>query len=159
MSQPDFFNINPDVPKEEPKESIDKQFERERKEWGEKVTNMNKLMKGMGPLSELMLDVYTERQISLDYHHYLISKLIKLNRKYRLQYDERWHHWTFKSQIKYPNNNALANKIQSELGDLVETRELVENHIKFMDKTMGTIDNLIYAIPKRIEIEQISRGK
>ena len=159
MAQQDFFNINPDVPEEKPKESINEQFERERKEWGDKVAKMNKLMKGIGPLSELMLEVYTERQICLDYHHYLISKLIKINRKYRLKYDERWHFWSFKSQIKYPNETSKGNKIQSELGDIVEIRELLDNHIKFIDKTMGTIDNLIYAIPKRIEIEQITRGK
>jgi hypothetical protein len=159
MSQQDYFNTNSDTSEEKPKESIDEQFERERKEWGEKIANMNKLMKGIGPVSELMLEVYTERQICLDYHHYLISKLISINRKYRLKYDERWNYWSFISQIKYPNNAALGNKIQSELGDIVEIRELLDNHIKFMEKTTGTIDNLIYAIPKRIEIEQITRGK
>ena len=73
--------------------------------------------------------------------------------------DEKWNFWTFKSQIKYPNAAALTNKIQTELADLVETREALDNHIKFIDKTLSTVDNLIYAIPKRIEIEQITRGK
>ena len=72
---------------------------------------------------------------------------------------EQWNFWTYKSNIKYPNAGALNNKIQTELADILEKRELLENHSKFIDKTTGTIDNLIYAIPKRIEVEQISRGK
>jgi hypothetical protein len=159
MPQPDFFNINPNVEAEKPQESLEDKFAKERKEWGEKVASMNLQMKGMGPVSELMTEVYTERQICLEYYHYLISIIIKINRKYRFKYDERWNFWTFKSQIKYPNETSKSNKIQSELADIVEKREMLDNHAKFIDKTMGTIDNLIYAIPKRIEVEQISRGK
>jgi len=156
MSQPDYFNVNPDVL---PKESLDDQFARERKEWGEKIKNMSEQMKNVLKVSELMTEVYTQRQICLEYYHYLISVLIKLNRKYRIEYDERWHYWTFTSQIKYPNNNALINKINTELEDLVEKRELLDNHSKFVLSTCGVIDNIIYAIPKRIEIENLSRGK
>jgi len=159
MAQPDFFNINPDIPAEETKETLDDKFTRERKEWGQRIAKMNQLMKGMGPLSELMLEVYTERQICLEYYHYLISVLIKVNRKYKKSWDERWIFWTHKSNILYPNETQKGNKIQVELADILEKRELLDNHAKFIDKTLGTIDNLIYAIPKRIEIEQISRGK
>ena len=155
----DFFNTNPDVPAEKPPEPLEDKFAKERKEWGEKVTSMNLQMKGMGPISELMTEVYTERQICLEYYHYLISIIIKINRKYRFKYDEKWLFYTYKSNIKYPNQSALNNKIQTELADIVEKREMLDNHAKFIDKTIGTIDNLIYAIPKRIEVEQISRGK
>jgi hypothetical protein len=106
-----------------------------------------------------MLNVYTERQICLETYHYLISILIQINRKYRVKYDERWLFYTYKSNIKYPSQGALNNKIQTELADILEKREMIENHSKFIDKTVSTIDNLIYAIPKRIEVEQISRGK
>lgn len=159
MPGQDFFNINPDVQPEQPKESLEDKFTRERKEWGDKVANMSFKMKSVLAVSELMTEVYTERQICLEYYHYLISVLIKINRKYRKSYDEQWNFWTYKSNIKYPNAGALNNKIQTELADILEKRELLENHSKFIDKTMGTIDNLIYAIPKRIEVEQISRGK
>jgi len=159
MPGQDFFNINPDVKPEEPKESLENKFARERKEWGDKIANMSFKMKSVLAVSELMTEVYTERQICLEYYHYLISILIKVNRKYRKSYDEQWNYWTYKSNIKYPNQGALNNKIQTELADILEKRELLENHSKFIDKTMGTIDNLIYAIPKRIEVEQISRGK
>lgn len=159
MSQPDFFNINP-APEEEPKkETLEEKFSKERLEWSGKIAEMSTQMKSVLKVSELMTEVYTERQRCVEYHHYLISILIKLNREYKRQYDERWIHWTHNSNIRYPNESQKGNKIQTELADLLEKREAVDNHAKFIDRTVGTIDNLIYAIPRRIEIEQISRGK
>lgn len=156
MSQPDFFNINPEVPKEE---SLEDKFSKERLAWSDKIATMSEQMKSVLKVSELMTDIYTERQRCVEYHHYLISILIKINKQYRKSYSERWDFWSYKSQIRYPNNTAQDNKIKTELADILEKRELIDNHAKFMDKTCSTIDNLIYAIPKRIEIEQISRGK
>lgn len=156
MSQQDFFNINPEIPKEE---SLEDKFARERLEWSGKVDEMSQQMKSVLRVSELMTNIYTERQRCVEYHHYLISILVKINKEYRKHYAERWDFWSYKSQIRYPNNTALDNKIKTELADVLEKRELIDNHSKFMDKTVSTIDNLIYAIPKRIEIEQISRGK
>jgi len=156
MPQQDFFNINPEVPKEE---SLNDKFAKERLDWSQKVQDMSEQMKSVLKVSELMTTVYTERQRCVEYYHYLISILIKVNKEYRKQYAERHDFWSYKSQIRYPNAGALNNKIQTELADLYEKRELIDNHSKFIDKTVGTIDNLIYAIPRRIEIEQIARGK
>ena len=160
MPQPDFFNINPEV-KEEASviETLDTKFSNERLEWSTRVGEMNKQMKGMGPLSELMTEVYTERQRCVEYYHYLISILVGLNKKYRKQYEERYSFWSWKSNIRYPNETSKVNKIQTELADILEKRELIDNHAKFINSTCGTIDNIIYAIPKRIEIENIARGK
>jgi hypothetical protein len=159
MPQQDFFNINPDPVPAEKKETLDEKFARERLEWSEKVASMSQQMKSVMKVAELMTEVYTERQRCVEYHHYLISILIKLNREYKRQYDERWVFWTHNSNIRYPNESQKGNKIQTELADLLEKREAVDNHSKFILSTCSTIDNLIYAIPKRIEVEQISRGK
>ena len=115
-------------------------------------------MKSVLKVSELMTEVYTQRQICLEYYHYLISILIKINRTYKARYGERWDYWSFQSQIRYPNAGALNNKIETELSDILEKRQLVENHSKFILGSCSTIDNLIYAIPKRIEIDKIARG-
>ena len=156
MPQQDFFNINPEI---KPEKSLEDKFSDERLEWSEKVAQMSEKMKSVMKVSELMTDIYTERQRCVEYYHYLLSILIKINKEYRKSYAERWDFWSYKSQIRYPNNTALDNKIKTELSDILEKREMIDNHSKFIDKTVGTIDNLIYAIPRRIEIEQISRGK
>lgn len=159
MPPQDFFNINPNPEEEPKKESLEEKFAKERLEWSGKVAEMSQQMKSVLKVSELMTEVYTERQRCVEYYHYLISILIKINKEYRRQWSEKHDYWTWKSNIRYPNENSKNNKIQVELADILEKRELIDNHSKFIDKTASTIDNLIYAIPKRIEIEQISRGK
>ena len=156
MAQPDFFNVNPDVPKEE---TLEEKFSRERLEWSQKIQEMSSEMKKVFNIPELMTNIYTERQRATEYYHYLISVMIKLNREYKKQYSERYDYWTFKAQIRYSNQGVLNNKIITELGDLVEKREAIENHSKFIQSTVSSIDNIIYGISKRVEIEQISRGK
>ena len=154
MHQQDYSSHSKEV-----LEKLSKQFEAERVDWKERVAAMNKKMKNIMSVSDLMTEVYTERQLCLDYYHYLVSKLIDINREYRRRYAERHDFWSYKSNIRYPNETSKNNKIQVELADILQKRELIENHSKYILRTIDTIDNIIYAIPRRIEIEQISRGK
>jgi len=156
MHQQDFFNINPEI---KPEKSLENKFSEERLEWSKKVSHMSEKMSNVMKIAELMTDIYTERQRCVEYYHYLLSILIKINKEYRKKYAERWDFWSYKSQIRYPNNTALDNKIKTELSDILEKRELLDVHSKFILATCSTLDNIIYAIPKRIEIENISRGK
>ena len=143
-------------PKEE---SLDARFARERLEWSAKIEEMNSKMKNVMMVAELMTTLYTERQRAVEYYHYLISLLIPMNRKYNGAYAERYDYYTNKVQVRYPNESLKNNRIQVDLADMIERRAQVDNHSKFIDKTISTMDNLIFAIPRRIEIEQISRGK
>lgn len=165
MSPQDFFNsIEVITDKKEDnikteEDSLITRLEKERIEWTGKVETMSEQMKRIKEIPDLMTVVYTERQRAVDYYHYLVSLLIKINKKYRASYAERHDYWTFKAQIRYPNETSKNNKILSELATLVDKRETIENHSKFINSTISTIDNLIYAIPRRVELEQISRGK
>lgn len=152
----DFFNINPDV---KPEKSLEERFSDERLQWSSKVADMSSKMKKIFEIPELMTELYTERQRCVEYYHYLISLMIKINREYNAKYAERHDYYTNKVQIRYSSESAKHNRIMVDLADIVEKRSAIDNHSKFIDKTVSTLDNLIYAIPKRVEIEQISRGK
>jgi len=157
--KPDFYNINPDVAPEETKESLQERFFKERLEWNDKIADMSVKMRKITEIPELMTYLYTERQRAVEYYHYLISLLIILGKKYKIQYDERWQFYTYKSQIKYPSETLKGNRIKVDLADLYEKREILENHSKFIEKTATSLEHIIWAVPKRIEIEQIARGK
>lgn len=140
-------------------ETLEQRFSRERLEWSEKIAQISKSMKQVFDIPELMTTLYTDRQRAAEYYHYLIGLMIGMNRKYNAAYAEKYDYYTNKVQIRYPSEAAKFNRIQTDLADIIEIRAMVDNHSKFMDRTIGTLDNLIFAIPKRIEIEQISRGK
>jgi len=134
-------------------ESLEDRFAREREEWSEKIAEISKKMKQVFDIPELMTTLYTERQRAVEYYHYLITLLIGMNKKYNAAYAERYDYYTTKAQVRYPNESTKHNRILVDLQDMVEKREMVNNHSKFIDKTIGTLDNIIFAIPKRVEIE------
>lgn len=140
-------------------DSLEQRFEKERLEWSDKIAQISKKMKQIFEIPELMTTLYTDRQRAVEYYHYLISLMIGMNKRYNASYAERHDYYTTKSQIRYPNESTKHNRILVDLQDMVEKREMVNNHSKFIDRTISTLDNIIFAIPKRVEIEQISRGK
>ena len=152
----DFINIGEQLKVEE---SLDSRFARERFEWSEKIAKMSAKMKQIFEIPELMTYLYTERQRAAEYYHYLISLMITTNKKYNAAYAERYEYYTIKSQVRYPNESTKHNRIQVDLADLIEKRAMVDNHSKFILATVQTLDNIIFAIPRRVEIEQIARGK
>lgn len=154
----DFFK---DEKKEkgEEKSILEERLQNERLEWSNKIEGMSKRMKKIFELSELMTYVYTERQRAVEYYHYLISILSKLNKSYRKQWTEKYDYYSFVSQKRFPNEKTKEIQILSEISDIVRKREAIDNHSHFIESTIKTIDNIIYGIKYRIEIEQIARGK
>jgi hypothetical protein len=157
----DFMNPQPETSKEGEleKETLENRFSRERLEWSGKIKDMSSQLKNVVQVGELMTSIYTERQRALEYYHYIISLLIQINKKYNKGYSDKWKFYTYQGNERFPNESAKNMRIQSELGDLKEKRELLDNHAKFMNSTVSTIDNIIFGIKTRVDIEQIARGK
>lgn len=144
---------------EEQEETLAKKFERQRNTWKEIIDELSNSMKNLDGLLSLMDRVYSERQKAVDYYHYLHSLVIKLNKTYRKEFANRYNYHTWQSQRRFPNDKTKTNQILTEIEDLFEKLELVKSHQKHMEKTIGTLDNIIFGIKSRIEIEQIKRGK
>lgn len=147
--------------KEEKKEqeSLEERFTRERLEWTKKIQDMSLRLKKVFEIQELLTEVYTERQRAVEYNHYLLSLMTRVNVTYRKQYSQKYEHYSFQSQKRFPNEATKNNQILSEMEEVVSKKESLANHAKFMEGTTRTIDNLIFGIKYRIEIEQMSRGK
>ena len=141
------------------KKSLEERFSGERLSWSAKLQEMSGKLRKALDVAELMTEIYTERQRALEYYHYLISLLIKINKKYKKDYAERHEYYTYKSQQRFTNEPTKNARIQADLEVILEKREMLDNHAKFMDGTIKTIDNLIFGMKTRIDIEQIARGK
>ena len=158
LSFDDF--VNPEAPSGiEGETSLDKKFSQEREEWTEKIKTISLTLRNVLEISDLMTYIYTERQRAVEYYHYLATIYGRVNRVWRKAYSEKYDFHTYKSQKRFPNERAKEIHIFAELNDLVKKRETIENHMKFIDRSIGTIDNIIFGIKYRLEIEQISRGK
>jgi hypothetical protein len=154
----DFIKENPPDNKER-EDTMEARFAKERVEWTEKVKNMSTMMRKIADTAELMTSLYTERQRAVEYYHYLISLLSKINKTYRKQFSEKYDFYTYKTQKRFPNERVKEIQIMTDLAPTVFLRDQIENHSKFIDRTIGTMDNIIFGIKSRVEIEQILRGK
>ena len=154
----DFIKENPPYNQKQ-QDTMEVRFSKERLEWTEKIKNMSTMMKRLPDVAELMTTLYTERQRAVEYYHYLLSLLSKINKTYRKQFSEKYDFYTYKTQKRFPNERVKEIQIMADLAPTVSLREQIENHSKFIDKTVGTMDNIIFGIKSRVEIEQILRGK
>ena len=162
----DFMKDVPDVPpasvEETPSElnvSMESRFSKERIEWTAKIKELSTMMKQITEMSALMTTIYTDRQRAVEYHYYLLTLLIKINKTYRKQYADKYDYYTYKSQKRFPNERNKEIQIMSELGSIISTKENLENHQKFLSETIKSIDNIIFGIKNRIDVENIMNGR
>lgn len=139
------------------KTDFDKIFEKERSEWKEKVQVIAMHMKDIKTLSKAQVDLFSERQILLEYSHKLVSIISKLNSKIRVERAKKLKDYSERSDIRYGSNekNIL---IDGDLTGISEKIELVENHRKFIDQTVQTVDHMLYGVRQRISLEDYLRG-
>ena len=78
-----------------------------------------------------------------------------MSKEYKKQYATRYNSYKVNSQIRYNSDTAINAQIASDLADVTYKLSLLENHAKYMQETIKTIDNLIYAISNRIRIEEL----
>jgi len=138
-------------------EQIHKRFAVEREDWTSKVSEMAERLRDIYSLGDLLTDLYSQRQIALEYSHTLMGHMTKINKIYREKKVERFDFYTRQYDIrldKDPKNDRIA----ADLTDIVERRELLQNHLDYMRETIRTVDGLCYAVKHRMELEQYKRG-
>ena len=94
----EFMNPQPETTEEkEGEETLDERFSKERNEWSVKMGEMSKKFKKVFDIVELESEIYTERQRAVEYYHYLKTIIIKLDKKYRKNYADKYNFYAYQS--------------------------------------------------------------
>lgn len=141
----------------EGKMDFEKKFGEERSEWTEKIRFLAIRMKNIRELADVQVDLYSNRQIIVEYIAKLGQVMTKLNARFRKDKSERLKHYSENSQVKYGANekNPL---IEGDLAELKERIEIVETQLSFLNETTKTVDFMIYGVRSRISLEEYMRG-
>jgi hypothetical protein len=139
------------------KTDFNKIFETERSEWREKVQVLALEMKDIKTLAKAQVDLFSQRQVLLEYSYKLASIISKLNSKYRTEKSRKLKEYSERSDIRYGANEKTV-LIEGDISEITEKIELVEGHRKFIDQTVQTIDHMLYGIRQRIALEDYLRG-
>jgi hypothetical protein len=139
------------------KADFNKLFETERFKWKEKIQILALEMKDIKTLAKAQVDLFSQRQVLLEYSYKLASIVSKLNSKYRTEKSRKLKDYSEKSDVRYGANekNVL---IEGDISEITEKIELVEGHRKYIDQTVQTIDHMLYGIRQRIALEDYLRG-
>ena len=139
------------------KADFNKLFETERFKWKEKIQILALEMKDIKTLAKAQVDLFSQRQVLLEYSYKLASIVSKLNSKYRTEKSKKLKDYSEKSDIRYGANekNVL---IEGDISEITEKIDLVEGHRKYIDQTVQTIDHMLYGIRQRIALEDYLRG-
>jgi hypothetical protein len=139
------------------KTDFSKLFEKERAEWKETIQVMAIQMKDIKTLAKAQVDLFSQRQILLEYSYKLASIITKLNSKLSSEKAKKLRDYSERTDVRYGSTekNVL---IEGDLTEITEKIELVESHRKFIDQTVQTVDHMLYQIKNRISLEDYLRG-
>jgi len=120
------------------------------------IEEFSELLKNINNIPELQVKIYSYRQIILEDKFKLMDTLSKLNQIWRREYSKKFDEYTFNSDYRY-DKEQKENKIINDLKNIYFKRELLKNQLDFVKDSISTIDNLIYGIKYRIQIEEWRR--
>lgn len=134
-----------------------KLFDNERSEWKEKIQVISLSLKSIKTVAEAQVELFSNRQILLEYSFKLAQVVSKLNSKEKQERAKKLKEYSENSNIRYGSNETKL-LIEGDVAEISEKIELVEGHRKFIDQTIQTVDHMLYGIKSRIALEDYLRG-
>jgi hypothetical protein len=134
-----------------------KLFDQERSEWKEKIQVMSLSLKSIRTVAEAQVELFSSRQILLEYSYKLAQIVSKLSSKERQARSAKLREYATNSDVRYGSNETKV-LIESDISEILEKIQLVEGHRKFIDQTIQTVDHMLYGIKSRIALEEYLRG-
>ena len=133
-------------------------IEEREKEWLIKIGKLNEQLKTLEGIRDLQTTIVTERQIAVDYYYKVLRMLSTLNKEYRPKYVDTYDYFKTRSDIRLNSDQAIAAHVQGKLASSLMDIELMNNHAKYMQETIKSIDDIIYAIQNRLQLEKLIKG-
>jgi hypothetical protein len=138
---------------EETKKKISEKFNARRSEISSEIyTNIEKLS-NLKTLKEAQVNMLSLRQRLLEDNHTLLENITLLRKKYREERAVELENVSRNLQIRYQANEKTV-VIDGRTSTTKESLEMFENQVSFFNESIKTIDNIIFGIKTRLDIEK-----
>lgn len=138
-------------------ESLEARLSTERAQWKTIVLDMAKKINKIEKIAELQVELYSNRQIALEHNHFLMSLLGKLNKEYRRKLGKKWEEYMHNHDRKMKMGETNV-QVDAALASEKEKVEMLNNQIEYFKETIRNIDNIIYGLKFRLNIEDYRRS-
>jgi len=146
-----LINIDPDLSSEN-ESKIEKQFSIDCEKWKNKVSEFAKMMGDIKKIPELQVDLYSALGFISDYKRNLVNMVIKKNNAIR---DKKYSILKTYTEEKSYRYTAIEKNIiiEGNLKNSMKTLEILNSQIEFYDEIYGILNNMVYGIKYRIDVE------
>lgn len=132
-------------------------FASERDEWTMSVRSISYRFKNVEDLIDVQVDLYSKRQESVEYIHQLSVLHSRLKKTWITEYKKAYDDLVMNQDFRYSERERQ--RIAEEKTSVSRLKlDVLQTHIDFFRETVKTIDNMIFGIKHRLEIEDFKRG-
>lgn len=134
-------------------ESIIDKYTRIRSEISKEIRENVEKMSSLKGLKEVQVSMLSLRQRLLEENHILMENLSAVQKKYRSARAKQMEDVSTNIQHRYQYNekNVIIDGKTANIKEVVDT---IENQISFFVDSIKTVDNVLFGIKTRVEIEK-----
>jgi predicted nucleic-acid-binding protein len=133
---------------------ISGKFKSKREEVSKEILESIEKMASFKGLKEVQVSMLSMRQRLLEDNHTLLEHLTVLRKKYRTERSTQMEDISTNLQTRYQYNEKTV-IIDGKTTATKEAIDIIENQIAFFNDSIKTVDNVLYGIKTRVEIEKV----
>ena len=138
---------------DETKGKISKKFQDRRAEVSKEIYENIEKLSNLKTLKEAQVNMLSLRQRLLEDNHTLLEHITIFRKKYREERSTEMENVSRNLQIRYQANEKTV-VIEGKTSNTKESLEIFENQVSFFNESIKTIDNIIFGIKTRLDIEK-----
>lgn len=133
---------------------ISEKFKTKREEVSREILQSIEKMASFKGLKEVQVSMLSMRQRLLEDNHTLLEHLTVLRKKYRAERSTQMEDISTNLQTRYQYNEKTV-IIDGKTTATKEAIDIIENQIAFFNDSIKTVDNVLFGIKTRVEIEKV----
>jgi len=134
-------------------DNISEKFKKERDHYSLEIRRNVEKLDNIRDLKEVQIFFLSVRQRLLEDNHTLIDTLSKLKKSYRQKKGKEWENVS-NQNMRYQSHEKKV-IVEGKTTEMQETVEVIENQISFMDGSIKTVDNVLFGLKTRLDLEKL----
>ena len=135
------------------KPSITERFQKRRSDISKEIYESIERLSNLKTLKDAQVQMLSLRQRLLEDNHTLLENITMLRKKYREERAAEMENISKNLQLRYQSNEKTV-VIEGRTSATKEYLEIFENQVAFFTDSIKTIDNIIFGIKTRLDIEK-----
>lgn len=153
----DFFMLSEGVQFDTMAMKMISVFRTARDEHGKKIIASILNMRNIRELVNVQVDMLSLRQRLLEDSHILLDKLVNIRKDYRIQKGNAYDRVVNNIQMRTKTTGEKEAIVEgtTEIAELRNKIEILEGQTSYYNESIRTIDDILYGIKTRLDIEKL----